>query len=45
MAAAFTSLAGTLVTDLGTVATAGVTILVIFLGWRLGKKLFNSVAK
>lgn len=44
MAAAFTTLSGTLATDLGTVAAAGVVILVIFLAWRLGKKLFKSIA-
>lgn len=44
MAAEFTSLAADLVTALGTVAVAGVSVMVIFLGWKYGKKLFNRVA-
>ena len=44
MASSFTDLAGDLVTSLGTVAVAAVSILVIFLGWKYGKKLFNRVA-
>jgi len=44
MAAQFGTLSTSLVSDLGTVAIAAVAVLGIFLAWRLGKKLFKSVA-
>jgi hypothetical protein len=44
MATEFGDISTSLVGDLGTVAIAAVAVLAVFLAWRLGKKLFKSVA-
>lgn len=42
---AFTGLKADIITVLGAVAGLAVGVMAVFLGWKFGKKIFNSVAK